>query len=49
MIQDKIMANQSYPVATKYWTPLNNDNDNEQEEAEEEINAIKSATVKTRS
>ena len=48
MIQDKIMANQSYPVTTYYWTPLDNDNDNEQEEAEEEINAIKSATVKTK-
>ena len=42
------MANQSYPVTTNYWTPLDKDNDNEQEEAEEEINAIKSATVKTK-
>ena len=48
MIQDKIMANQSYPVTTNYWTPLDKDNDDEQEEAEEEINAIKSAMVKTK-
>ena len=42
------MANQSYPVTTNYWTPLDKDNDDEQEEAEEEINAIKSAMVKTK-
>ncbi len=44
MIQDKIKANQSYLVATNYWTPLN-DNDNEPKEATDEINAITSATV----
>jgi hypothetical protein len=48
VIQDKIKANQSYLVATNYWTPLNNDNDNKPKEATDKINAITSATVTTK-
>ena len=39
------MANQSYLVATNYWTPLNNEDEDEPEGKEEEINAIKTEVI----
>ena len=48
VIQDKIKANQSYLVATNYWTPLNDDDDEEPNEATDEINAASSVTVITK-
>jgi hypothetical protein len=45
VIQDKISPNHTFLVATKYWTPLN-ENDDESNKEEEEVNTVQSIPVK---